>query len=682
LKSQRQLKWIRQRRQRGDFSALHRPLQQSFTSCNQRPSTAAQWHYEYACWLEFEGRLSEAIKACRRALRRDRKNAKCWYKLGLLYEKQFDFYHCLEAFSKYLQLAPENVSSRLYLRVARAFENLNLESSALPLYLKALESEDVEPGVYFYLAQALDRLGDVDAAMECLMTLGRMFPAKLDFVSFLMGYSLEKKGFYTEALRCYQEAADRQPHYLFWQLKRDLIYPLVMQDAQQIEGFHTKIQDTLARFLVRLAHQPVRLTRETVFLLSTLHNNAAYIAYHHLPVLPIRQQMNQVVQTLLPAPEPFVLPESSGKRIHLGVMFAPKSVSLGYVYAGALAEQLDPQFFEVTFFCASPDIRLLFNTESRYHVDPAHTHVHWKMLAQDVYTSTRQVRESRLDAFFFTEPAWDFQQNAMALFRVAPVQLTSWMNPGSTGLKNMDYFYSCALMEDAKDTVASQNYSETLIAEPEFPSFIPQFKFPEPVEREHFGLSNEWHLYGCLQNLLKMHPDFDPMIAEILRSDPLGHLVLISAKNQKIAESVTARFQKHMPDVMDRIWIFPELPNLDFLRLLQLLDVVLDPLYYGGGTTTYQALAWGASLVTLPTAEMIGRITGALCKALDYEEAIVDSPTAYVQRALMLAQHSEERLRIRQHLRARKDILFENTAAVQQFENLLTSWCHPHRSGQ
>lgn len=676
MKSQRQLKRIRQLRQRGDFAALEYPLQRSFASCNQHVSTAVQWRYEYAYWLEFQGRGAEAIEACLHALRRDRKNAKIWYKLGLLYEKQFEFFQCLEAFSKCLQLAPEMVSSRLYLRIARAFEHLNMESSALPLYLKALESEDVEPGVYFFLAQALDRMGDIETAIDCLMTLGRMFPSKLDLVSFLMGYSLEKKGFYEDALRCYQEASDRQPHYLFWKLKRDLLYPLVMQDAQEIEAFHAKIKDTLGRFIVQLEHQPIRFTRETVFLLSTFHNNAAYIAYHHLPVLSIRQKMTQVVRSLLPATEPFSLPNTFGKRIHLGVMFAPKSISLGYVYAGALAEQLDPRYFEVTLFCASPDIRLLFKEESHYHVDPAHEHVHWKMLAQDVFTSTRQVRESRPDAFFFTEPAWDFQQNALALFRVAPVQFTSWMNPGTTGLPNMDYFYSCALMEDAE---SAKNYSEKLIAEPEFPSFIPQFKFPEPVEREHFGLSNEWHLYGCLQNLLKMHPDFDPIIADILRADPLGHLILISAKNQKIAERLTARFQKHMPDVMDRIWIFPELPNLDFLRLLQLLDVVLDPLYYGGGTTTYQALAWGASLVTLPASEMIGRITGALCKALDYEEAIVDSSAAYVQRALMLAKHPEERQRIREHLRARKDVLFENTAAVRQFERLLKTLCAPHR---
>lgn len=676
MKNQRQLKFLKERRQRGDFTSLKRPLQRSFASCMQNVSTASEWYYEYAYWLAFEGRVSEAILACRQALYRNQKNAKAWYKLGLLYETQFEFFHCLNAFSQYLNLAPEKVSSRLYLRIARAFENLNLESSALPLYLKALESEDVEPGVYFYLAQSLDRLGDIDAAMECLMTLGRMFPAKLDFVSFLMGYSLEKKGFYEEALRCYQEAAERQPHYLFWQLKRDLLYPLVMQNAQEIEAYHVKIHDLLERFLIRLEHQPVRLTRETVFLLSTLHNNAAYIAYHHLPVLLIRQQMAKVIEALLPAPESFVLPVSSGQRIHLGVMFAPKSVSLGYVYAGALAEQLDPERFEVTLFCASPDIRLLFKKESRYHVDPSHKHVHWKLLAQDVYTSTRQVRESKVDAFFFTEPAWDFQQNAMALFRVAPVQFTSWMNPGSSGLKNMDYFYSCVLMENAE---SQNNYSEVLIAEKEFPSFVPHFKFPDPVDREYFGLSAEWNLYGCLQNLLKMHPDFDPIIADLLRSDPLGHLVLVSAKNQKIAERLTARFQKHMPDVMDRIWIFPELPNVDFLRLLQLLDVVLDPLYYGGGTTTYQALAWGASLVTLPTSEMIGRITGALCKALEYEEAIVDSPSAYVQRAIKLAHDADERLHIRQHLRARKDVLFESGAAVRQFEQVLEQLCASHR---
>ncbi len=634
-----------------------------------RAQLGAILHYERGQWLMFSHRVELAKRAYQRVIYWQEKHLEAWYQLGLIHEKQFNFFLSLEAFSKCLQIRPDRVTPRLYLRLARSFDHLKLEQSALPLYLKALEDEQVEPSVYFYLAQALDKMGDLDAAMDSLISVGKQHPTKLDLVSFLMGYLLERRGFYELARQCFEEAVAHNPRQLLWQLKRDLTYPVVMKSASQIERFRIQMEQALERFLKRLEHQPVRLPRSVFFMFSVLHTNTAYVAYHHGCVLSLRRLMASLARRTLIPPEVFVAPPPR-KRFHLGILVASKSISLGYVYAGALAAQLDPEDFEVTLFCTSPDVALLFKSDRRYHFTSQQKHVHWKLITQDPYAAARQIRQSRLDAMFFTEPAWDFQQYALALFRVAPAQFTSWMNPGTTGLQSMDYFYSSALMEHAD---GQKNYTETLVAGPEFPSYVPSFTFPEPVGRDHFGLQEDWHVYGCLQNMLKLHPDFDDYIADILRADPLGHLVLVSAKNQKIAEEITRRFQHAMPDLMPRIWVFPELSNQDFLHLLQTTDVILDPLHYGGGTTTYQALAWGAALVTQPTSQMVGQITAGLCRAMAYEEAIVPDKKAYVKRALFLAQSPREHLRIQQHLRAQRDRIFENPAAVTQFASFLKS---------
>lgn len=617
------------------------------------------------------GRLQEpsskALDWYQRAVYFNPRYAEAWYRIGLLYEQSSLFMNALGAFGSYLKLRPETDSANIYLRLAQSLSHLKYEGSAVQFYLKALEAEENNPVILYSLAQSLQKLGDLDLALECLMTIGQLYPNKLDLVSLLMGHLLEKQGEAEAARQCYDEALRRQPRQLFWQLKRDLVYPIVPENAEVIEQNSQQILVALSQTLERLKHQPVQLPREHFFYLAMMHGNIAYTAYQHTPPLRQRQLLAELIQTAIPKAAAWPGAGPTPQRLRLGIMVAPKSVALGYIYAIAMADQLDPARFEVTVFCSSPEVVQLFNPQSRFRVH--NKHIGWKLIADDPYLALKQIRASELDAMFFTEPGWDFHQYALAMFRVAPVQCTSWMNPGTSGLKQMDYFLSSQWMETP---TADQDYNEKLERWSTFPSWVPGFSFPEPAPRSDFGLEADWHLYACLQNLLKFHPDFDLLVAEILRQDPLGRLIMVSsAERQHLTGRLMKRFERRIPDVMERIWVFPELSNQSFLQLLQLCDVVLDPLHYGGGTTTYQALAAGLPIVTLPGSQMVARITMALCRRLGMSEGIVANQAEYVERAIALASDPDLRLRIGERTRARLGLIYEDASAVQCFAEFL-----------
>ncbi|MFQ5613052.1 MAG: glycosyltransferase [Anaerolineae bacterium] len=105
--------------------------------------------------------------------------------------------------------------------------------------------------------------------------------------------------------------------------------------------------------------------------------------------------------------------------------------------------------------------------------------------------------------------------------------------------------------------------------------------------------SDEAHLYFCPQNLLKFHPDFDGILAAILRGDPLGRLVLLKARVERLNRDLLARFGRTMPDVVDRVLLLPQQHHHDYLNLIALSEVMLDTVHYSGGNTTHEGLAAG-----------------------------------------------------------------------------------------
>ncbi len=180
---------------------------------------------------------------------------------------------------------------------------------------------------------------------------------------------------------------------------------------------------------------------------------------------------------------------------------------------------------------------------------------------------------------------------------------------------------------------------------------------------------------GCTstpaQTLYKFHPELDPLLAEILRRDPDGRLLLIEGRVANWTELLRERFSRTMPEVTDRMVWLPAQPREDFLCLLAAADVVLDPIHFGGGNTSYEALAMGSPVVTLPGEFMRSRITRALYERAGYTELVTDSGESYVETAVRLGTDEEWRSSVRDALLDACEPLYENPAEVDDLEEFL-----------
>jgi protein O-GlcNAc transferase len=279
--------------------------------------------------------------------------------------------------------------------------------------------------------------------------------------------------------------------------------------------------------------------------------------------------------------------------------------------------------------------------------------------------AAEQLVGARFDLLYYWEVGTDLLNYLLPFYRAAPVQCAGWGWPVTTGIPQIDYFISCTMLEmDAGDA----HYTEKLVRLAHLPTYYYRPQIPSRLRpRAQFGLNDADHLYLCAQNLRKLHPDFDRLLAAILRADPAGRVLLISDKQPEIAQLLRRRFQSAMPDIAARIQFLPHMAEADYLNVLALTDVALDTLYYGGGAnTTYDAFAAGTPVVTLPTQFQRGRYAYAAYQQIGIHDAIAGSPEAYVAIALRLGTDRAARADLSARISAACPPLFEDTAAVTE----------------
>jgi protein O-GlcNAc transferase len=284
-------------------------------------------------------------------------------------------------------------------------------------------------------------------------------------------------------------------------------------------------------------------------------------------------------------------------------------------------------------------------------------------------TARRLIGEQELDVLFYTDIGMDQIPLTLAHSRLAPVQCTTWGHPVTTGIDTMDYFISS---KDLETEEADQHYTETLVQLENLPIFYYRPELPRPpLKREDFGLTSESHIYGCPQSLFKLHPEFDAVLGGILRGDPRGVLLLNGGLAPRWEQLLRQRFAATLPDVVNRVHFLPRLKRPEFLNMMTVCDVLLDPLHFGGGNTSYEGLAMGVPIVTLPSQFLRGRITFALYKQMGMLDCVVHGPREYIDLALRLGTDRSYRDKMRAMILDANSVLYENSTGVKELEEFL-----------
>jgi predicted O-linked N-acetylglucosamine transferase (SPINDLY family) len=274
-----------------------------------------------------------------------------------------------------------------------------------------------------------------------------------------------------------------------------------------------------------------------------------------------------------------------------------------------------------------------------------------------------------LDVLFYQDIGMEPFTYFLAFSRLAPVQCTSFGHPDTTGIPNIDYFVSSSLFEPED---AQQDYSERLHLIPDAGTLAfyerPAMGTEVPMSRYEAELPARAHVYVCPQTVLKLHPDFDPVLAGILNKDPDAMVVLIQPDIPRHGQLLMERFRTSLGELSERVIMVPSRRREEFIRLLAACDVMLDTIHFNGMNCTLEALSIGLPVITLPSGLQRGRHTLGMYRRMGWTELVAESADDYVRIAVRLGTDPKARASARREILQRCDVLFSDENVVRGFE--------------
>lgn len=277
----------------------------------------------------------------------------------------------------------------------------------------------------------------------------------------------------------------------------------------------------------------------------------------------------------------------------------------------------------------------------------------------------RVVESLTLDLLIYTDIGMDPLSYFLACGRLAPVQCSVPGHPVTTGIANMDFYFSLSGLEPKG---AQAHYSEKLIMTDAFSRFPELPAVETAADPARFGLPPDSRYYMCPVMLQKMHPEFDEAMAQILRLDPQGTLVLFETQQMPWKESVLERLSRRLSaEELQRVRFMPYIRNrAAFVAALKMAHVVIDPFHFGLGSTTAFIVAAQVPFVTWPGETMRGRIGLWLSNLLELPEAVVSQRSEFPSQAVAIARDSQLRASVAQRMRMHRHRLFESIDGIQQ----------------
>lgn len=249
----------------------------------------------------------------------------------------------------------------------------------------------------------------------------------------------------------------------------------------------------------------------------------------------------------------------------------------------------------------------------------------------------------------------------LAHARIAPVQCALWGHPETTGISTVDYFIS---NETAEPDGAERHYCERLVRLGGVQTCYRRPVFEDGDVSEILkDVPTGATTYLCPQSLIKIHPEMDFWLAEILRRDSKGVLVFFEqfdGDDHVVTDRLRERWAEPFAGVFDRVIILPRVSVSDFLSVLSAADVLLDTWPFGGGNTSYQAFAAHRPIVTFPGRFLRGRGTLALYQHMGVTECVAQTPAEYVDISVRLGTEPDFHQRVTGLIRERSDVLFDD----------------------
>jgi len=594
------------------------------------------------------GNLSEAEQLIQKAILKNPSMPAFHNNLGQVYRRQGKLDQAIQHYQRAIELNPNypeahnNLGSTLYEQgeIGEAIHYCRKATELNPSYAEAHSN----------LGSALNRGGQMGAAIHHYRLAIELNP-KLAEAHNNLGNAFFLQGQVQEARRCYTQAVQLKPQDSL-RIKAAMLLPPIYSSKEELQGERERLSKELDQLL------EMNLRMEDPVMESGIAN--FYLVYQGLNDRDIQEKLARLFRRACRAVYQKTAFAPLGKRIKVGFISSHfHNHTIGKLMRGVIAN-LSRERFEVTVFSIEP--RQDFVADSiRLSAD------RYAQLPNRLEVAAQRLLQENMDILFYPDIGMHPLTYFLAFSRFAPVQCVTWGHPVTTGIDTMDDFISTMDLETPE---SDNHYTEKLIRLASSPTYYYRPNLPFPMKpRSAFGLPDDKHVYLCPQSLFKFHPDFDLPLSQILREDPQALLVLIAGGQSGWREALMARFLRSLTGLTQQVHFLPYLSEADFLNLNAVTDVVLDTYPFGGGNTTYEALAAGSPVVTLPTDQLRGRISYSLYKKMNLMDCVVQNPEEYAAIALRLGTNEEYRRRVRKEISDRSTGLYEDIGMVRQLES-------------
>ena len=262
--------------------------------------------------------------------------------------------------------------------------------------------------------------------------------------------------------------------------------------------------------------------------------------------------------------------------------------------------------------------------------------------------ASRLIADLRLDILIELGGYTSGSRLGILTHRPAPIQLSYLGFPAPTYLDSVDgWLGDGVLFEGLSPT--DRNAHALLTIKGGYMAFDPGGTLPSPVR----SAGNKFR-FGSFNHARKLSKSSIGLFCSVMRACPEAELVLKSISFHEEAEKTRIRkcFERAGLDpgrlkLLD--WIEG---GINHLQLYSHMDVGLDPIPYGGATTTAEALWMGVPVITLKGNGMVGRLSASLLHHAGLKHWIADDKHSYVEIAKKLSSEGPRKDKARLKLRS------------------------------
>lgn len=578
------------------------------------------------CLFDEMGRPDEAIDFLTQAVNCNPLAYPYFYNLANMLAKQDRLCEAVSHYGTAIRLKPD---------YAVAYNNLGLvlarqgeHTQARAYFQKAIKLKADYADPLYNLGRELKAVGELDGAITAYREAIRIQPAHAD-ACYNLGNACSLAQRLEEAINAYQQAARIEPD-------NAKIYTN-MGGALMKLG---RLEEASVNFQKALRLDPADVLTYSNLILAASYVSADPAAMHtHCAqwesIHGFAEHGVPVLHSNTRDPE---------RRLRIGYVSADFRAHAAAYWIEPLLEAHDRQACEIV--CYSNGVEVDTVTERLKGL--ADAWVDCAALSDDALAE--RIRCDAID--ILVDLSGHTSGNRLPVFarQPAPVQVSWFGFPVSTGLKAMNYRFTDAIIDP--EGINDPFYSEKLIRLPRFyAAFRPDSQAPEPgvgpVARQGYVT------FASFNNFAKITRPMLELWAEILHATPNSRLLLQSAglDGPELGHVLRSFFTEN-GIAPERLILRGWTDLKAYLSLGAEADIALDPYPFNGGVTTCHALWMGLPVVSLSGQSAASRVGRSLLTRIGHPELVAESAVQYRDIAVALAHDRGRLAALRSSLRS------------------------------